>query len=170
MRRLHYKNGTFKDVDDSQSWEYENDPDWERTEDISILNGFRMTKWCFKTLEQFVENNYWENPEDAIGDIRKFITINKEKDKNVPLEPLQSIFDILHSPYLGQEEKVQQAISKTSEISTQIKENLGRFLRKAHINCSHDMETAKGFVTLLKIFNMYGESFEKEKKDGCKRD
>lgn len=36
MRRLHYKNGTFKDVDDSQSWEYENDPDWERTEDISM--------------------------------------------------------------------------------------------------------------------------------------
>jgi hypothetical protein len=76
---------------------------------------------------------------------------------NTPLEPLQSIFDILYSPYLEDEEKIERAISKTQEISAQIKENLGRFLRKAHINCSHDMETTKGFVSLLKTFNMYSE-------------
>jgi hypothetical protein len=106
MKRIYYKNKTFKDVEDNQVWEYANDPDLERMEDA-------------------------------------------------PLEPLQSIFDILYSPYLEDGEKIEQAISKTKEISIVIKENLGRFLRKAHINCSHDMETAKGFVALLKIFNMY---------------
>jgi hypothetical protein len=29
--------------------------------------------WDQPTLEAFVENNYWHNPEDAIGDIRLFI-------------------------------------------------------------------------------------------------
>jgi NTP pyrophosphatase (non-canonical NTP hydrolase) len=30
--------------------------------------------WEFETLEDFVKGNYWHNPEDAIGDIRLFIT------------------------------------------------------------------------------------------------
>ena len=34
----------------------------------------KMTNWKFVSLEEFINNNYWENPEDAIGDIRKFIT------------------------------------------------------------------------------------------------
>lgn len=33
--------------------------------------------WDFPTLEQFVENNYWWNAKDAIGDIRLYI--NKSK-------------------------------------------------------------------------------------------
>jgi hypothetical protein len=84
-----------------------------------------------------------------------------EELKNVPFEPLQAILDILYSPSLEDRQKVEQAITKTKEISTEIKENLGRFLRKAHINCSNDMKTAKGFVSLLKTFNMYSEPFER---------
>lgn len=122
MKSLKYKDGTHKDVEDNQVWEYADDP-------------------------------YL----DSIQDVPKEI---------IQLEPLQSIFDILYSPYLKDQEKIEHTISMTKEISTQIKEHLGRFLRKAHINCSHDMETAKGLVTLLKIFNMYGEPFEKENKDG----
>jgi len=82
--------------------------------------------------------------------------------KILPFEPLQSILDILYSPYLEDQEKTEQAISKTKEISTEIKEKLGRFLMKAHISCSHDMETSKCFISLLKTFNMYSEPFERE--------
>ncbi len=35
-----------------------------------------MIKQDAKNLEEFVRNSYWENPEDAIEDIRKFITQN----------------------------------------------------------------------------------------------
>ncbi len=31
--RIWYKNGTYKDVPKSQAWEFENDPDWDRTEE-----------------------------------------------------------------------------------------------------------------------------------------
>lgn len=34
--------------------------------------------WEHSTLESFVDNNYWHNPEDAIGDIRRFIGIHKQ--------------------------------------------------------------------------------------------
>jgi predicted translin family RNA/ssDNA-binding protein len=43
-----------------------------------------MTKWNFKTAEEFVNNNYWENSEDAIGEIRKFIhehSLNHQVDR-----------------------------------------------------------------------------------------
>ena len=33
--------------------------------------------WGHATLESFVDNNYWHNPEDAIGDIRLYITKHK---------------------------------------------------------------------------------------------
>ena len=33
--------------------------------------------WSHPTLDAFVENNYWHNPEDAIGDIRLYITKSK---------------------------------------------------------------------------------------------
>lgn len=36
MRRIYYKDGSWKDVE--VSWEYENDPDWERTEDLETIN------------------------------------------------------------------------------------------------------------------------------------
>ncbi len=81
---------------------------------------------------------------------------------NIPLEPLQAILDILYSPYLADDDRISQAISKTKEISGVIKEHLGKFLRKAHINCSHDMETAKGFVSLLETLNMYSDPFERD--------
>ena len=29
--------------------------------------------WDFQDLAEFIKNNYWHNPEDAIGDIRLFI-------------------------------------------------------------------------------------------------
>jgi len=80
--------------------------------------------------------------------------------ENVPLEPLQAILDILYSPYIEDEEKINRAITLTRSISIDIKEYLGAFLRKAHIDCSHDIETAKGFVTLLKMFNMYMEKLK----------
>ena len=34
--------------------------------------------WNQPTLESFVENNYWHGPEDAIGDIRLYITKHKQ--------------------------------------------------------------------------------------------
>lgn len=120
-----------------------------------------MTNWKFKTIKQFIEQNYWENPEDAIDEIRIFLNCQQVKTEIIPLEPLQSVLDILFSPYLEDSEKVERAISKTKEISIKIKQNLGRFLRKAHINCSHDMETAKGFVSLLKVFNMYSAEIQR---------
>ena len=33
-------------------------------------------KWEAKTLLAFIKESYWENPEDAIGDIRKWITLH----------------------------------------------------------------------------------------------
>lgn len=38
--------------------------------------GYPIT-WDHPTLEAFVENNYWHNPEDAIGDIRLFLAKTK---------------------------------------------------------------------------------------------
>lgn len=35
MKRIHYINGTYKDVEDNQSCEYENDPNWKETEDLT---------------------------------------------------------------------------------------------------------------------------------------
>lgn len=35
--------------------------------------------WNHPTLDAFVENNYWHNPEDAIGDIRLYITKSRQK-------------------------------------------------------------------------------------------
>ena len=34
MSRIYYKDGTYKEVKSDQAWEYENDPDWERTETL----------------------------------------------------------------------------------------------------------------------------------------
>lgn len=39
--------------------------------------GYPIT-WDHPTLEAFVENNYWHNPEDAIGDIRLYISKHKQ--------------------------------------------------------------------------------------------
>lgn len=33
MKRIIYKDGDYKDVPDEAAWEFENDPDYERTED-----------------------------------------------------------------------------------------------------------------------------------------
>jgi len=38
----------------------------------------RPINWNVPTLKLFITSNYWFNPEDAIGDIRKFIA-NEEK-------------------------------------------------------------------------------------------
>jgi len=38
MRRIHYKDGSYKDVKNNQSWEYENDPNWKETEDLEPTN------------------------------------------------------------------------------------------------------------------------------------
>ena len=38
--------------------------------------------WNHKTVCEFVDNNYWHNPEDAIGDIRKMVY--KEKNRIKP--------------------------------------------------------------------------------------
>ena len=35
MRRIHYVDGSYKDVEDNHSWEYENDPGWKETEDLT---------------------------------------------------------------------------------------------------------------------------------------
>lgn len=34
MKRIFYKDGTFKDVPNDSSWEYENDPNWLKTEPV----------------------------------------------------------------------------------------------------------------------------------------
>ena len=34
MKRIYYKDWTYKDVEDNQAWEYENDPEWKETEDL----------------------------------------------------------------------------------------------------------------------------------------
>lgn len=34
MKRIIYKDGTSKDVSDESAWEFENDPDYERTEEL----------------------------------------------------------------------------------------------------------------------------------------
>lgn len=41
--------------------------------------------WNHHTLEAFVENNYWHNPADAIGDIRLFISRQKEGCEGHPV-------------------------------------------------------------------------------------
>ncbi len=35
MRRVHFKDDTYKDVEDKQVWEYENDPEWKETENLT---------------------------------------------------------------------------------------------------------------------------------------
>ena len=38
MKRIYYKSGSWKDVEDSQAWEYEDDPYWEKTVDLNSTN------------------------------------------------------------------------------------------------------------------------------------
>ena len=38
MKRIHYKDGSWKDVGNNHAWEYENDPDWKETEDLESTN------------------------------------------------------------------------------------------------------------------------------------
>ncbi len=38
MKRIYYKSGSWKDVEDNCAWEYENDPYWERTEQLETTN------------------------------------------------------------------------------------------------------------------------------------
>ena len=48
---------------------------WARERNLD-RPGYPIT-WGHPTLEAFVENNYWHNPEDAIGDIRLYISKHK---------------------------------------------------------------------------------------------
>lgn len=46
MVRVWFRNGTYKDVLASHAWEYENDPDYERTDDVLPEFGeSRAVKW-----------------------------------------------------------------------------------------------------------------------------
>jgi hypothetical protein len=35
VKRVWYKDGSYIDVPSNAAWEYENDPDWDRTESLS---------------------------------------------------------------------------------------------------------------------------------------
>lgn len=35
MRRVWYKDGTYMDVQRMHAWEYEGDPEWDHTEDLT---------------------------------------------------------------------------------------------------------------------------------------
>jgi hypothetical protein len=50
--------------------------------------------WEFPTLKTFINGNYWHNPEDAIGDIRKFIT----NEENKATEAASGLNDLVSWP------------------------------------------------------------------------
>lgn len=59
---------------------------WRAPDHSAALAGLTPTmeepglprNWDYPTLEAFVDGNYWHNPEDAIGDIRLFISKQRE--------------------------------------------------------------------------------------------
>jgi hypothetical protein len=48
---------------------------------LPSLREKKMEKPKDTNVEEFINHHYWENPEDAIGDIRKFITEHSICDK-----------------------------------------------------------------------------------------
>lgn len=49
MKRIWYKDGTYKDVPTDHAWEYENDPDWDHTEEIASRWSAKVF-WCLAFL------------------------------------------------------------------------------------------------------------------------
>lgn len=79
MKKVFWKSGNFLIVEDGIAWEYENDPDWDRTEDVKTAES--IAQWAVSVRysnpgegQRITDVEFYQTIRDGINELISDLT------------------------------------------------------------------------------------------------